>query len=119
MEKTYRIGQLAAQAYLAESGHRKVEVGGYGCTEGEADIVCEGPEGVTLVFVTAKRRRKDTGLEPSYSGKRLQRIAMCYLVDNPSTERLSCDVLCVLIGSGGTVTVSCTEGAYVWEREAF
>lgn len=115
MEKTYSIGQLAAEAYLRDSGLEKADAGGYACDEGKADMVCTGADGTTLVFVTAKRARKGSELEPSYSAKKLSRIAMCYLVEHPGTARLSCDVLCALIGSGGTVTVTGVKGAYVWE----
>ncbi|OUN47658.1 hypothetical protein B5G20_02765 [Collinsella sp. An7] len=117
MEKTYSIGGLAAQAYLRDAGHPQASAAGYECPEGRADIVCVDADSTTLVFVTAKRARKGSELEPSYSQKRLSRIAMCYLVEHPGVESLSCDVLCALIGSGGTVTVSCVKGAYVWKHE--
>lgn len=117
METTYSIGELAAKAYLAETEHRIIDTHGYECPEGKADLVCADPESTTLVFVTTKRRRKDTGLEPSYNKKRMQRIAMCYLVEHQGRMRLSCDAMCVLIGSGGNVTVSYVEGIYVWENE--
>ena len=117
METTYSIGGLAACQYLKDSGYGSIQNFGYECPEGKADIVCADGDSVTLVFVTAKRRRKETELEPSYSQKKLFRVAMCYLVDYPGVKHLSCDVLCALIGSGGTVSVSCTEGAYVWEPE--
>lgn len=117
MEKTYSIGELAARAYLRDAGHPQTNATGYECPEGKADMVCIDADATTLVFVTAKRARKGSELEPSYSKKKLSRIAMCYLVENPGVKRLSCEVLCALIGSGGTVTVSGVEDAYVWQCE--
>lgn len=116
MEKTYSIGELAAQAYLRDAGHPQTNTTGYECAEGKADMICIDADATTLVFVTAKRARKGSELEPSYSQKKLQRIAMCYLVEHPGVSRLSCDVLCALIGSGGAVTVTGVKGAYVWEH---
>lgn len=116
METTYSIGELAAKAYLAETEHRMIDTHGYECPEGKADLVCADPESTTLVFVTTKRRRKDTGLEPSYNKKRMQRIAMCYLVQHPEVDALRFDVIEALIGTGATVSVNALEGAYSWER---
>ena len=117
MEKTYSIGDLAARAYLRDAGQPQINATGYECPEGKADMVCIDADSATLVFVTAKRARNGSKPDPSYSQKKLSRIAMCYLVEHPSVSRLSCDVLQAIVGRGGAVTVSCAEGAYVWEHE--
>lgn len=115
MEKTYSIGELAAQAYLRDAGHPQTNTTGYECAEGKADLVCIDADATTLVIVTAKRQRGEVK-EPEFSYKRLQHIAMCFLVEHPEVDALRFDVIEALIGTGATVSVNALEGAYYWER---
>lgn len=85
------------------------------CDEGTADVVVKDGEVTVLVIVTAKRQRGEAK-EPKFSYKRLQHIAMCFLVEHPEVDALRFDVIEALIGTGATVSVNALEGAYFWER---
>lgn len=112
---TYSIAHLAAIAYLNSKGLKAEGACKYVCDEGAADIVAEDGDVTVLMAVTAKRQRGEARA-PEFSAKRLQHIAMCFLVEHPEVDRLRFDVLEALIGTGATVTVNVAEGAYSWER---
>ena len=112
---TYSIAHLAAIAYLNSKGLKAEGACKYVCDEGAADVVVKDGEATVLVIVTAKRQRGEAKA-PEFSAKRLQHIAMCYLVEHPEVDSLRFDVLEALIGTGATVTVNVAEGAYSWER---
>lgn len=114
MSNTYSIAHLAASAYLNGKGMGKVS-SAFTCDEGSADMVTTDGDATVLVMVTAKRKRCDEK-PPEFNAGKLQRIAMCYLVEHPEVTRLRFDVLKVLIGSNATATVCAVEGAYTWER---
>lgn len=115
MGKTYSIAHLAAMSYVRDKGMGGEPFYKYVCDEGAADIVAEDGDATVLMAVTAKRQRGEAKA-PEFSVKRLQHIAMCYLVEHPEVDSLRFDVLEALIGTGATVTVNVTEGAYSWER---
>lgn len=115
MGKTYSIAHLAAMSYVRDKGMGGEPFYGYVCDEGAADIVAEDGDVTVLMAVTAKRQRGEARA-PEFSAKRLQHIAMCFLVEHPEVDRLRFDVVEALIGTGATVTVNVAEGAYSWER---
>lgn len=115
MGKTYSIAHLAAMSYVRDKGMGGEPFYKYVCDEGAADIVAEDGDVTVLMAVTAKRQRGEAKA-PEFSAKRLQHIAMCYLVEHPEADSLRFDVLEALIGTGATVTVNVAEGAYSWER---
>lgn len=112
---TYSIAHLAAIAYLNSKGLKAEGACKYVCDEGTADVVVKDGEVTVLVIVTAKRQRGEVK-EPEFSHKRLQHIAMCFLVEHPEVDALRFDVIEALIGTGATVSVNALEGAYCWER---
>lgn len=112
---TYSIAHLAAIAYLNSKGLKAEGACKYVCDEGTADVVVKDGEVTVLVIVTAKRQRGEVK-EPGFSYKRLQHIAMCFLVEHPEVGALRFDVIEALIGTGATVSVNALEGAYYWER---
>ena len=114
MSNTYSIAHLAASAYLNGKGMGKAS-SAFACDEGTADMVTADGDTTVLVKVTAKRKRSDEK-PPEFNAGKLQRIAMCYLVEHPEVSKLRFDVLEVLIGSNATATVSAAEGAYSMER---
>lgn len=114
MSNTYSIAHLAASAYLGGKGMGKVS-SSFACDEGTADMVTTDGETTVLVKVAAKRKRCDEK-PPEFNAGKLQRIAMCYLVEHSEVTKLRFDVLEVLIGSNATATVCAVEGAYAWER---
>lgn len=115
MSSTYSIAHLAAIAYLNSKGMDTEGAFRFVCDDGAADIVTESGDETVLVIVTAKRQRGEAK-PPEFNAKRLQHIAMCYLVEHPKVDALRFDVIEALIGSGATVTVNALEGAYSWER---
>lgn len=115
MGKTYSIAHLAAMAYVSDKGMGGEPFYKYVCDEGSADIVAEDGDVTVLMAVTAKRQRGEARA-PEFSAKRLQHIAMCFLVEHPEVDRLRFDVIEALIGTGATVSVNALEGAYCWER---
>lgn len=115
MGKTYSIAHLAAMSYVRDKGMGGEPFYKYVCDEGAADIVAKDWDVTVLMAVTAKRQRGEARA-PEFSAKRLQHIAMCYLVEHPEVDSLRFDVLEALIGTGATVTVNVAEGAYSWER---
>lgn len=112
---TYSIAHLAAIAYLNSKGLKAEGTCKYVCDEGTADVVVKDGEVTVLMIVTAKRQRGEVK-EPEFSYKRLQHIAMCFLVEHPEVDALRFDVIEALIGTGATVSVNALEGAYYWER---
>ena len=112
---TYSIAHLAAIAYLNSKGLKAEGACKYVCDEGAADVVVKDGEVTVLVIVTANRQRGEAKA-PEFSAKRLQHIAMCYLVEHPEVDMLRFDVIEALIGTGATVSVNALEGAYYWER---
>lgn len=112
---TYSIAHLAAIAYLNSKGLKAEGACKYVCDEGTADVVVKDGEVTVLVIVTAKRQRGEVK-EPEFGYKRLQHIAMCFLVEHPEVDALRFDVIEALIGTGATVSVNALEGAYYWER---
>lgn len=112
---TYSIAHLAAIAYLNSKGLKAEGACKYVCDEGTADVVVKDGEVTVLVIVTAKRQRGEVK-EPEFRYKRLQHIAMCFLVEHPEVDALRFDVIEALIGTGATVSVNALEGAYYWER---
>lgn len=115
MGKTYSIAHLAAMSYVRDKGMGGEPAYRYVCDEGAADIVAKDGDVTVLMAVTAKRQRGEARA-PEFSAKRLQHIAMCFLVEHPEVDRLRFDVIEALIGTGATVTVNVAEGAYSWER---
>lgn len=115
MSNTYSIAHLAAIAYLNSKGMDTEGACKFVCDEGAADIVTKSDGVTVLVIVTAKRQRGEAK-QPEFNAKRLQHIAMCYLVQHPEVDALRFDVIEALIGSGATVMVNALEGAYSWER---
>lgn len=112
---TYSIAHLAAIAHLNSKGLKAEGACKYVCDEGTADVVVKDGEVTVLVIVTAKRQRGEVK-EPEFNYKRLQHIAMCFLVEHPEVDALRFDVIEALIGTGATVSVNALEGAYYWER---
>lgn len=112
---TYSIARLAAIAYLDSKGMKADGASRYVCDEGTADMVVKSGDAIVLVMVTAKRQRGEAKT-PEFNARRLQHIAMCYLVEHPDVRALRFDVIEALIGAGATVTVNALEGAYTWER---
>lgn len=112
---TYSIARLAAIAYLDSKGLKADSASRYVCDEGTADMVVKSGEVTVLVAVTAKRQRGEAKT-PEFNARRLQHIAMCYLVEHPDVVALRFDVIEALIGAGATVAVNAIEGAYTWER---
>lgn len=112
---TYSIAHLAAIAYLNSKGLKAEGACKYVCDEGTADVVVKDGEVTVLVIVTAKRQRGEAK-PPECNARRLQHIAMCYLVEHPDVNALRFDVIEALIGTGATVSVNALEGAYYWER---
>lgn len=115
MGKTYSIAHLAAMSYVRDKGMGGEPFYKYVCDEGAADIVAKDGDVTVLMAVTAKRQRGEARA-PEFSAKRLQHIAMCYLVEHPEVDSLRFDVVEALVGTGATVTVNVAEGAYSWER---
>lgn len=115
MSNTYSIAHLAAIAYLNSKGLKAEGACKYVCDEGAADMVVKSGDATVLVIVAAKRQRGEVR-PPEFSAGRLQRIAMCYLVEHPEVNALRFDVIEALIGTGATVSVNALEGAYSWER---
>ena len=115
MGKIYSIAHLAAMSYVRDKGMGGEPFYRYVCDECAADIVAEDGDVTVLMAVTAKRQRGEARA-PEFSAKRLQHIAMCFLVEHPEVDSLRFDVLEALIGTGATVTVNVAEGAYSWER---
>ena len=115
MGKTYSIAHLAAMSYVRDKGMGGEPFYRYVCDEGAAGIVAEDGDVTVLMAVTAKRQRGEARA-PEFSAKRLQHIAMCFLVEHPEVDSLRFDVVEALIGTGATVTVNVAEGAYSWER---
>lgn len=115
MSNTYSIAHLAAIAYLDSKGLKVDGACKFTCDEGTADIVVRDGDVTVLVIVTAKRQRGGAK-PPEFNARRLQHIAMCYLVGHPEVEALRFDVIEALIGSGATVSINALEGAYSWER---
>lgn len=115
MSNTYSIAHLAAVAYLNSKGLKTEGAYKFVCDEGAADIVTKSDDVTVLVIVTAKRQRGEAK-PPEFNARRLQHIAMCYLVQHPEVDALRFDVIEALIGTGATVSVNALEGAYSWER---
>lgn len=115
MDKTYSIAHLAAIAYLNSKGLKAEGACRFVCDEGTADMVVKSGDVTVLVIVTAKRQRGEIK-PPEFNARRLQHIAMCYLVEHPEVDALRFDVIEALIGTGATVSVNALEGAYSWER---
>lgn len=115
-ESTYSIAMLAAEKYLCDTvAVSNMDMGGYRCDEGEAQIVARSGDTVHLVIATAKRRRGEVS-EPRVGEAKMRRIAMSYVIEHPDVSKVQFDILEALIGEHATVSINANLGAYRWER---
>ncbi len=103
----YDIASLVARAFLLERDFSSIDMTGYECDEGRADIVCQDEQGChVIVGVQAIRQRGAGSPKPSLNVKKMRRVLMCYLADHPEVKSARYDHLLVTIltGNGATVT---------------
>lgn len=112
----YDIAALVAKDFLLEKGMRSVDVTGYSCEEGEADVVCA--DGLTHVIVAVQAAHKRGGNCPKavYNVKKMRRVLMCYLADHPEVTSARYDHMLVTISSGNGAAVEYAQALVSKER---
>lgn len=112
----YDIAALVARDFLIEKGMRNVDMAGYECEEGAADVTCA--DGLTHVIVAVQAVHKRGVNEPKavYNVKKMRRVLMCYLADHPEVSAARYDHLLVTISSGNGASVEYTPALVSKER---
>ncbi len=113
----YDIAALIAKEMLLEKDMAHIDMTGYECEEGKADIVCQDERGCHIIIsVQAVRHRGCDDPKPTYNVKKMRRVLMCYLADHPEVKSARYDHLLVTILTGNGATVTYTRDLASKER---
>lgn len=116
-----RQGEAIACRYFQKHG-MEVIASNWTCAGGEADIVVQDDDVHVLVEVKSRLAAPDErDLMPEVAvttrkQARYRRIALLYLCDNPTIERVRFDVVGVLVFGPGHGRVHHIVGAFTWDE---
>ena len=117
-----REGERLATSYLCARGYEIIERN-WRCREGEVDIIAKDDEGTTVLVEVKSRqaRGSEAHIMPELAvdeqkQHKLARLALWYLVENPTVHSVRFDVIAVSITGHTSARIRHLVGAFTWDE---
>ena len=115
-------GERLAASYLSARGYEIIERN-WRCREGEVDIIARDDEGTTVLVEVKSRQARgaEAFVMPELAvdekkQHKLSRLALWYLVENPSLHSVRFDVIAVSITGHTSARIRHLVGAFTWDE---